>query len=612
MIRLVAAREWTRHGLLTETEPGRRNRRTIDGLLLAWAAVVIGLTAAVASNASEEDSAVADALHTVLGWADSFWRVTFVALLAAALAIVVAVVLERRWDLARDLVVTVVVVFALGVVLGGIVESDWFPLKDQLLSRWGYPELRLAVATAILVVTAPELTRGVRIVVTCLVPLATVSAIVLGAALPASGLGALAVGLGAGALVRLAFGSAAGVPPTARVRTALDSLGVDATDLRPALEQRVGAAEYVGHDGGGQALKVRVLGRDAPDTQRLARRWRLLAYRDPPRSAPVGRLEQVEHEALATLMAAQVGVAVPDVLIAALGPDGDALIVTRQPDVSPLESAAPDDVSDATLTELWQHAARLHAAGISHGRLNLSNVLAYPDGLMLVDLSAATLGARQTELDMDVAELLVACAVHVGSERALRLAVNGGWSEGIGRAMPYLQRAALTPHLRDLARANEVDLKDLRTAAAAATGQEVPDVVPLHRVRLRDVVVMAMVAFAAYLLITQLAKIGFDTIADELGKADVAWVVLALILAQTTFVAQGISLRGTVTTRLPLLPCVVLQSAIKFINLTVRARPAGSGSTSASCSRWARRRRRLSPRARSTTSRRPSSRSPSC
>ena len=101
----------------------------------------------------------------------------------------------------------------------------------------------------------------------------------------------------------------------------------------------------------GRPLKVRVLGRDAQDTQRLARRWRLLAYRDPPRSAAAGRLEQVEHEALATLMAAQAGVQVPDVVIAALGPDGDAFVVTRQPDIAPLERSSPDDVSDERSTD---------------------------------------------------------------------------------------------------------------------------------------------------------------------------------------------------------------------------------------------------------------------
>lgn len=80
---------------------------------------------------------------------------------------------------------------------------------------------------------------------------------------------------------------------------------------------------------------------------------------------------------------------------------------------------------------------------------------------------------------MDVAELLVACCVLVGPERALARAMEGGWTDAVGRALPYLQRAALTPHLRDVARSHDVRLDKLRTAAAQATGQKVPDLVPL-------------------------------------------------------------------------------------------------------------------------------------
>ena len=128
----------------------------------------------------------------------------------------------------------------------------------------------------------------------------------------------------------------------------------------------------------------------------------------------------------------------------------------------------------------------LHAAGISHGRLNASNVLVLDDGPMLIDLSAATLGAPQSALDIDVAELLVSCTILVGPERALNTAVDAGWRGAIGRALPYLQRAALTPHLRDLARTHEIDLKNLRAAAAAATGKEEPELVTLRRVRAKD------------------------------------------------------------------------------------------------------------------------------
>jgi uncharacterized membrane protein YbhN (UPF0104 family)/tRNA A-37 threonylcarbamoyl transferase component Bud32 len=560
--------------LLTQREQGRRNRRTVDSVFLSAAAIVIGLTAVVASSAAEQDAVVAQAVTTTLSWAGAFWRLAFFATLGLSLVVVVAVVLDRRWSLARDLLAAAGILLAAASILGRTVESDWFPVEGHVLSRWGYPELRLAAATAVLVVVGPELVRPVRVVAVWLVPLASLGSVVLGAASPAAALAGLALGLGAGAIVRLAFGTAAGVPPTERVRAAARTLGVVASDLAPSARQRVGYAQYVGHDATGGPVKVRLLGRDAEDTQRFARRWRLLAYRDPPRSVAVGRLEQVEHEALATLMAAQAGVSVPAVVTAALGPDGDALVVTREPNVEPLETSDAGQIGDPTLAHLWREVARLHAAGISHGRLNASNVVLADGRPMLVDFSAATLGAPQSALDVDVAELLVACTVLVGPERALREAMASAGNDAVALALPYLQRAALTPHLRTLARAHEVDLEKLRANAAGATGQPLPKIVPMRRIRLRDFAVTGMVAVAGYLLITQLAKIGFGTIADELRHADVAWVVVALILAQFVFVGRGVSLRGSVATPLPLLPCVVLQSAIKFINLTV---PSSAG-----------------------------------
>jgi uncharacterized membrane protein YbhN (UPF0104 family)/tRNA A-37 threonylcarbamoyl transferase component Bud32 len=564
----------TQSPLLTATEPGRRNRRTVDGIFLLAAAIVIGLTAIVASATPEVDADVAEALQTLFGWANGFWRAAFVALLLLALVVVVDVLIRRRWRLARDLLVALLPLAGLGLVLGGVVESDWFPLKGHLLSRWGYPELRLATATAVLAVAGPELVRWVRLLAVWLAPFAALGAVVLGAALPSGALGGLAVGLAAGSIVRLAFGSAAGVSPTERVRASLKALGVEVRDLAPAGQQRIGAAEYVGHDHAGDPLKVRLLGHDSQDTQRLARRWRLLAYRDPPRSAPIGRLDQVEHEALSIFMANQAGVRVPEVVLAALDDDGNALLVTLQPDVEPLELRNAAQVSDRTLEALWEQVARLHRAGISHGRLNASNVLVTDDGPMLVDLSAATLAAPQSALDIDLAELLVACTVLVGPERALSRAVDAGWGDSLVRISPYLQRGALSPHLRDLARSHEIGLKKLRTDVAAATGQEVAEVAPLWRIRARDVLLTVALIFAAYLLISKLAQVGFDTIYRELKQADVAWVVLALILAQSSFIGTGISVRGSIATPLPLLPCVLLQSAIKFINLTV---PSSAG-----------------------------------
>ena len=106
----------SRHlALLTETEPGRRNRRTIDSVFLVVAAIVIGLSAAIASSRTGHDRDVGQALTTVLGWAGALWRAAFFGLLGLAAAIVVDVLLRRRWDLARDLLVAEVGAFGLAI-----------------------------------------------------------------------------------------------------------------------------------------------------------------------------------------------------------------------------------------------------------------------------------------------------------------------------------------------------------------------------------------------------------------------------------------------------------------------------------------------------------------
>ena len=177
----------------------------------------------------------------------------------------------------------------------------------------------------------PELVRPIHVAANWLLALAALGAVAIGAGLPSQVLGGLALGLGAGALVRLVLGSAAGIPSVERVLASLAALDVDVQDIRIALRQHVGAAEFVGHAPDHEPIKVRVLGRDAQDTQRLARHWRLLACARPAEGVAIGRLEQVEHEALATLMAAEAGVRVPTVLAVGRGPSGDALLVTRQP-----------------------------------------------------------------------------------------------------------------------------------------------------------------------------------------------------------------------------------------------------------------------------------------
>jgi hypothetical protein len=106
--------------LLTPTEPGRRNRRTVDAFFLVVGAIVAGLTAVVASSAPGTEADIAQALGTVLGWAGGSWRTVFVGLLVLALFSVADTIARQRFDLTRDVLVALLLLAGTGTILGGI------------------------------------------------------------------------------------------------------------------------------------------------------------------------------------------------------------------------------------------------------------------------------------------------------------------------------------------------------------------------------------------------------------------------------------------------------------------------------------------------------------
>jgi uncharacterized protein (TIRG00374 family) len=554
--------------LFAAADGGGRLRRPVDGLLLVAAAVLFVIGSVVADAVEEDEPDAVEAAGTLLGWFDTGWRIAYAALMGLGLIVSVAIVWTRRWRLGRDVAAAVAAVLVIAIPVGRAVRSDWPILTGSL---WGasdqYPALRLAAVVALLTVAGPELTRTARLSAIWVALSGGIGALALGIAYPSSVLGAVALALAVGGLIRLAFGTSRGFPSTDRVRAGLGELGISVVSLRVATRQRPGSATFTALDSDESSLQVVVLGRDAQDTQRLANAWRNLAYRETAPELATGRLHQVEHEALITLLAQRVGVRAPNPRAAGVVDSGDSLLVTMQPEAPAAEDA--DALTDEFLADLWRQASALRVARLAHGGLNLSNVLVTDEGPMIVRFQRGQVGAAPLALNIDLAELLVASSVAVGPDRAVASALGVVGTDAVAETLPYLQRAALTPHLRDLARGHELKLEELRRRAAAATGVDLPEIEPLRRVRFRDVVTMALVLVAAYVIITQLAQIGFGTIYDQLRQAEWAWVLLGVLLAQLTFVTDAVALQGAVVPPLPLAPCVALESAIKFINLTV-------------------------------------------
>ena len=186
---------------------------------------------------------------------------------------------------------------------------------------------------------------------------------------------------------------------------------------------------------------------------------------------------------------------------------------------------------------------------------------------ILDDLEAARVSPDDSTRAADRAQLLATTAVIVGRQRAVAAAHRNVDRDDLIATLPVLPRC-MSRAERDI-HAAHLKLNDLRDDVAAALGTKAPQLVQLKRVSWTHVGLVALSAFAAYTLITQLAEIGFDTIAEQMRGADWSWVVIAFVLAQVTNVGEYISLTGMVARPVPFAPTIMFRYAIAFIDLAV-------------------------------------------
>jgi uncharacterized membrane protein YbhN (UPF0104 family) len=546
-----------------------RARRPTDVVLFVGSALTLGLVSLFAPVPTAADGTISRLVKDLPGLFGWFWEAAHDLLfLWPIVLLVAAVVSSRRLSLLRDQLLGGL--FALGVTT--LVAGGWTTMVHGLASSDGppvYPAVRVALATALIVTTAPHLGRPVRRFGRWLMFLGSLAVVALGVALPLGVVSGLATGFGSAALVHLVFGSPGGLPSLDQVHAALDELGVEIADLREAELQPKGVALLRGESPQGHPLLVKVFGRDAWDGQLLTSAWSHLWYRDDSPAVTLSRRQQVEHEAFVTLLAERSGVPVLPVIAAGVAGDRDGVLVLEA-DARALVRLPPDEVSAGLLERAWDAVSTMHDNGIAHGALDAQRVLVSADGSPRIgDFQTATASATPQAVLSDRAQLLVATALIAPDDRWIHAAVRGIGVDGLTEVLPYIQPAALTYATRRTLKDAEHDLDSIRDRAAAAAGTEPPKLEPLRRVTVGSLLTIALLLLAAYFVFSALADVGLEEIVRELERADEAWLSAALVIVPVVPVAQAFGTMGASVLPLRLGPVIALEYAVQFIALAV-------------------------------------------
>ena len=551
---------------------GQRRRRGSDGVRLAAAVLILACCLLVIRYDSRIDRAITQVIHPPPR--SITWLVTVV-YQAGSLGVVVVLaglaLLARRWEIARDIGLSAAgTAAACGILIaligsrggrpGGIVIDGYY---------MSFPVLQIALFMAVATAGLPYLARGVQRLVEIFIALVALASAVGGHGLPLNVLGSLAIGWGATAVVRLAFGSPLGLPSADDVRLLLEGFGIRSSDVHPVTRQVWGVAKFeateISRADTPGRLGIAVYGRDAADARLLTKAGRFLLYRDSGPSLTITRLQQVEHEAYVTMRAGLADVAVPEIVEAGTtGPSHDALLVCRMPSGTALSDIDAAEVSDAALDDLYRQLLTLRRARIAHGAISGDAVLVDPvtGTVVLADFRNASVQASPDQLDRDLASAIAATAVVIGADRAGDSAARCLEPEMLEGALRQLQKPALDPLLGRSLRGRRSLLPDVRQRAAQAASIEPPQLAEPRRVSWTTLIMIIGTLVGGWALVGVLIDVSksFDTVIG----ADWLWVIMALVLAQLAYVASGVEGIGSVAGPLPFGRAVAVEFANSF------------------------------------------------
>jgi undecaprenyl-diphosphatase len=384
----------------------------------------------------------------------------------------------------------------------------------------------------------------------------------------------IGVGILAGSLVALVLKTRDRTPRATELIAAMNRSAIRIASIERASVDARGSVPWFARTVEGSELFIKTLNSDQRASDLMFRIYRMIRLRHAGDRRPESSLRaSVEHEAFMSLAAQSRSIRTPKLLaVSDVGTDGMLLAYERINGRS-LDRVAPEDVTDELLAATWDLVLQMQTAAIAHRDLRLANIFVGSDERpWIIDFGFAELAADDALMERDMAELITSTAVVVGTDRAVRVAVDTIGRERVASALPWIQPLALSSATRSqIGKSSEFE--KLRTVAAEAAGVSDVEYEKIERVKPGTLLILASAAVALYVLIPQFAAAsGF---LDELASAQWTWVGVAAIFSALTYLGAGLGMVGAVPMRLAVGPMTMAQLAGSFSNRVTPAKVGG-------------------------------------
>jgi hypothetical protein len=495
-----------------------------------------------------------------------------IAILALPFVILIGLIVARQFKLLGAYAAAgMISILALSITTNGIAAPRWhFDLFDRLnttLSQFLDDPRWIAMLAAVLTVSGPWVpARSRRWWWTLLLAFVPIH-LVVSAVVPARSLLGLSVGWFVGALTVLVVGTPALEVPLVEAVRALGRRRFTVTALtvlRPAGPgPLVMSANCEGAD---EPAVVEMYGPNQRSGGALRQIWRYLRLRgDETGPLQTSMRRAVERRALMTIAVDDLGLSNTTTMSVAALDRGWTLYAHTSPRGDALSADDPVDTA-------WEALRELHDHQISHGDLRAKEITLDEGKARFGGFGNAEYGATETQMQSDIAQLLVTTTALHGAKPAVTAAIAAFDRETILTASRRLTKSAIPQRIRKSVIDVKTSITSARDEVKHQTGADqiqTETITRFTRNQLIQMVLLVALVYVAYPFISTV-----PAFFAELRTANWWWALLGLAVSALTYVGAAAALWACASEQVNFKNLTIMQIANTFAATTT---PAGVG-----------------------------------